>query len=175
MDGGHCHGVTASGKPCSAKALPDDHFCPWHSPQWAGRRKEWSAKGGRNRSTKARAAKAVGTPQTAKDLLDLLFEAIIDVYTGAITPRVATACARVARAIIDVMLVADLEARLTELQNEFAALVEADDRKNAEIVGNSWEMVRPSSGDRPTRCRAVPGTNAHHRAAADRPLARKAG
>jgi hypothetical protein len=97
--------------------LPGDRFCPWHSPAWADRRREWSAQGGTNRSNKRRAKKALpAEPLTAAEIhsyLGLVFRGVIG---GKLEPGVATAAANVARAMIAVRESSELEDRLDALE-----------------------------------------------------------
>jgi hypothetical protein len=64
-----CRGTTRDGKPCAAHPRPGTDLCPWHSPDLAARRAEWSARGGAGRSNKQRAKRALpAEPLTAEEV-----------------------------------------------------------------------------------------------------------
>jgi len=121
MEVARCQGTTAGGKPCAAKALPGDRYCPWHSPAWADRRREWSSQGGTNRSHKQRAKRALpAEPLTTAELhswLGLVFRRVI---TGKTEPAIATAAATVARTMAELVKASDFEARMAELERRLA-------------------------------------------------------
>jgi len=112
-----CRGRTKDGKPCAAKPRPGTDLCPWHTPELADRRREWSRTGGRNSSNKARARKALpAAVMTAEELhawLGIVFKKVI---TGTIEPGVGNAAANLARAITDVGRAAEIAERLDALE-----------------------------------------------------------
>lgn len=112
-----CPSVTRERKPCSATPRPGSAYCAWHDPELSKRRSEWSAKGGANRSNKARAAKALPTELMSTDeiaaWLTIQFRKLI---TGQIEPGIATASATVAKAIAEIQRGAQIEERLAEIE-----------------------------------------------------------
>ena len=117
MDARRCGGTTRDGRPCDAPARPGEPWCPWHSPTLAERRREWSAKGGGNRSNKARARKALPDGAlTAAEVRGLLGLVLKGVIAGEIEPGVGTAAANIARALNDLARTAEFEGRLAEVE-----------------------------------------------------------
>ncbi len=75
MASGGCHGVTTAGGPCGARAL-------------AGRRGEWSARGGTNRSNHARARKQIpGGSLTIDEIHAVTGRVLTDLNAGKMEPR----------------------------------------------------------------------------------------
>ena len=117
MDSRRCQSTTVAGKPCSARPVPGSTFCPWHAPDYAQRRQEWSRKGGEHKSNQARARKALPTGLlTASELQGLLGLVLKGTMAGTTSPPIGMACAALARAIIAVAGVAEFETRLAELE-----------------------------------------------------------
>lgn len=118
-----CQGTTKGGRPCGAKPLPGAALCPWHSPDWAGRRAEWSAKGGANRSNTVRAKKVL--PDHVLDMSEvqgLLCVALKGVLTGKVEAGVGNAAANLARAIATVSEAASFEEQLADLRRQVTEL-----------------------------------------------------
>ncbi len=111
-----CRALAKSGKPCAAAPLPDG-LCRWHSPTWEAKRREWSAKGGAQRSNANRVRKQIpdGLLTTAelRGLMGLVLKGVI---AGKLEPGVATAAANVARAMIEIAKVVEVEERIAELE-----------------------------------------------------------
>jgi hypothetical protein len=117
-----CLSRNVDGSPCSAR-LWKDSYCIWHHPDRIEQRREISAKGGKARSSAARAKKAL-----KHDLRDMagvkasLLSAIAKVEKGEMEPAILTAMATGARALVAVSGVADFEDQLAEMRQEIAAL-----------------------------------------------------
>ena len=110
-----CSARNKAGAPCSAQAWKDD-LCRWHHPELEAQRAEARSKGGAARSTAARARKKVPTAMAPAELggwLSLLFTQVMD---GDVEPRIATACAAIAKTLTDLRQSSELETRLTELE-----------------------------------------------------------
>ncbi len=111
-----CRATNQAGRPCSA-AVWQDGWCRWHAPQLEQERRAWSARGGRGKSNKARAAKAlpdnVLTPQQIEGMLGL---ALRGVLAGRVTPGAANAAAALGRALIEIRKATTLEERIAELE-----------------------------------------------------------
>ena len=112
-----CRGTTKEGNPCGAKPRPGSDLCPWHDPALAARRSAWSAKGGQQRSNRARANKELpAEPMTLAELHSWLGIAFKRVIAGTMDPPIATAAANVARTMADLAKAAEVEARLAEVE-----------------------------------------------------------
>jgi hypothetical protein len=120
-----CQSLAANGKPCAAKVVDGCH-CAWHStaPEWVEKRRQWSAKGGTNRSNAARARKHLpADPMSAAELhcyLGLVFKRVI---TGKTEPAIASAAATVARTMSELAKASDLEARMAEIERKLGSKV----------------------------------------------------
>ena len=111
-----CQAIARSGSRCSSSVLTGSAFCFVHDPAAAEARRDASRKGGFARSNKARAQKQIPEAMSAGDLagwLSALFRAVI---SGRVEPRVGTACATIAKTLLDVRAATELEERLTELE-----------------------------------------------------------
>ncbi len=112
-----CQAITKNGSPCGATPVPGDTLCAWHSPSWEEKRRAWSRKGGEARSNKSRAKKQlpdnVLTLQEVQGLLGLTFKGVI---SGRIEPGVGTAAASIAKAMVAVAGVAEIEEQIAELR-----------------------------------------------------------
>ncbi len=111
-----CLGTNQAGGVCSAAPGPDG-YCQWHSPANAEARAEWRKKGGSNRSNRARAKKQLADAgMTAGEVGGVLSGVLRDVVAGRLEPGVATAAATVARALVEVRKVSDLEQEVADLE-----------------------------------------------------------
>ena len=111
-----CTATTKSGAPCSAQAWRDG-ICQWHHPSLEGDRAGWRAKGGANRSNKARARRDLPTdPRNLADVKRVLGRALVDLESGALDPARGSAMAAVARAMTTVIEKGEIEERLTMLE-----------------------------------------------------------
>jgi hypothetical protein len=111
-----CSAIAKSGNRCTTPVVAGSAFCWMHAPEMAERRREGARKGGKARSSRARAAKLLPEAMTPDELsawLSLLFKQVV---AGKIEPRVGTAAATIARVLIDVREATELETRLTELE-----------------------------------------------------------
>ena len=111
-----CTGRNRDGGPCSGQARADG-WCMWHSPALSAERAAWRARGGANRSNKARAKRRLSDDLLSlRDVQGVLSKLLVEVTEGRAEPGVATAAASVARAIASVAQVGDLEERIRELE-----------------------------------------------------------
>jgi hypothetical protein len=92
-----CQAITQGGQRCRGKARPSG-FCFSHDPALAQARQEGSARGGKNKTTEARAARLV--PDTLRPVLFKVLQAMQDVSTGRMEPRVASALASLASVVV---------------------------------------------------------------------------
>lgn len=122
---GKCQGKTKDGKPCSATPRPGSSWCPWHDPALAGQRSTWSAKGGANRSNKARANKDLpADPLSNAEVHAYMSLAFRRTLTGKMEPGVFTALANGARTLADLSKVVDLEDQLADMRRQIVDLAE---------------------------------------------------
>lgn len=117
-----CNAITKAGTRCTRPALAGKHHCLMHDPESAEMRREAAAKGGRNRSAKARAAATLPDAMTNDELTGWLSVAFKQTLSGRLDPKVGTACATLARALLEAQnaaaqpAVADLEEQIATLR-----------------------------------------------------------
>ncbi len=111
-----CQAIARSGRPCSSPPLAGSSWCWIHDPAAGEARREASRKGGHARSNQARARKRIPDAMGTDELngyLSLLFKGVIG---GRIEPKVGTAAATIARAMLEVRSASEIEDRLAELE-----------------------------------------------------------
>ena len=111
-----CSAIARSGQRCQSAALPDSRYCWVHDPAKVEQRREASRKGGRNRGNRARAQKNLPDAMNANEMAGWLSVAFKQVLTGKLEPKVGTALATIAKALLEVHETTELEARLRELE-----------------------------------------------------------
>jgi hypothetical protein len=109
-----CAGATTAGMACRGRALPDGEFCFAHAPELAARRVEARERGGRNHSRTARARAAM--PADLGGVMQRLHSALDRLDRGELEPRIASAMASLAGAIVRTWELASLEARLARME-----------------------------------------------------------
>ena len=119
---GKCSAITKAGARCTRPALAGGQHCLMHSPDHVEVRREAARRGGRNRSAKARAAKLIPEAMSAEDLAGHLSLLFTTTMAGKIEPKVATACATVARTLLEVRTATELEQRISELEGRAAVV-----------------------------------------------------
>ena len=113
-----CQATNQAGQPCSAQHWQDG-WCRWHHPSLEAERREWSRRGGANRSNKQRAKRQLPDGAlSAAQLNGLLGTTLKGVLVGRVEPNVGNCVASLARAIRDVAGWADLDERLSQLERE---------------------------------------------------------
>ena len=125
-----CSAIARSGSRCRSAVLPGRAHCFLHDPGSAEARREGARKGGKARSTAARAKRQVPEAMTADELagyLSLLFKSVL---TGKTEPKVGTAAATIAKVLHDVKTSIDL-ADLAAQVDELRALVDRGGRGRA--------------------------------------------
>ena len=119
-----CLGQNKYGTPCSA-APAANGWCRWHDPDLADERAEWRRQGGKARSNAARAKKGLpAEPLTADEIRSHLGVVFLDVIGGRTEPGVGTAAASIARALLDVAKVAEVEQQVAQLRRDMTAFAE---------------------------------------------------
>lgn len=114
MDERRCKGVRATGEPCRSTAVDESNHCWAHKPGNEAARKAASARGGANRSTVARAAKAL--PADMRDVAALILRSLQAVEAETMKPGQAGAIAALAGAYVRVVDAGDVEARIAALE-----------------------------------------------------------
>ena len=117
-----CRATNQAGKPCAAEPLPSG-WCRWHDPELEEARREWSRRGGHNKSNAARARKALPAGLTPDELHRLLGAVLKSVIAGRTEPGVGNAAANISRAIVVVKEAGELAERVEALAVMVHALV----------------------------------------------------
>jgi len=111
----NCRAKTKVGKPCKAVAVNGD-FCAFHAdPQRAA---ELGRMGGRKNRRYASPSEAspVRPPQTAREVKDLLAEALAGIHAGRLEPKVVSVMAYVGTALLNAMKTTEMEERIAALE-----------------------------------------------------------
>ncbi len=111
-----CSAIARSGSRCGSPVLPASAYCWVHDPGSAEARREASRRGGKARSNQARAQAALPEAMDAAELggwLAVLFKGVV---AGRIEPRVGSAAAGIAKVMLEVRELVELEARLVALE-----------------------------------------------------------
>lgn len=114
-----CKAINKAGKPCKAQAMSNG-YCYRHNPDIADKIKlEASRKGGLEFKPDklAKSAKAIDST-TYQGLLTALDNNANDLRQGKISPRVSNALVQNILALIEVKKTADLDERLTALEQK---------------------------------------------------------
>ncbi len=110
-----CKSKTQAGEPCRGIAL-EDGYCFSHSPALAKKRFEARAKGGKNSARAARLKRLV--PPRLIPVFDRLEKALVEVHTGELESKQASAMAALARAMVAVLTSGELEERLRNVETK---------------------------------------------------------
>ena len=113
---GICRATRRDGEPCTAVAS-DSGYCFGHDPKLEDKRREARRQGGQNKASSVRVSKLL--PTRLKPVATALEEVLTEVHNGSIDPKVATAMASVATALIRVYSTSELEERLRNLEATF--------------------------------------------------------
>lgn len=120
-----CQGKRADGKPCAAKPRPGSTYCPWHDPELAERRREWSAKGGAQRSNAERAKKELPSePLSNAEAHAYLSLAFRRAMVGKMDAPMLNALAGAAKALAELSKAVDLEDQLADMRQKIVELSE---------------------------------------------------
>ena len=111
-----CSAIAKSGSRCSRPALAKKQHCLMHDGDSAELRREAGRKGGHARSNKSRAEKAMPDAMTPEELSRWLSQVFTAVITGAMEPKIGIAAAGIARTLMVVREMGELEERLTALE-----------------------------------------------------------
>jgi hypothetical protein len=108
-----CPATRRDGQPCRGIANKSG-FCMAHDPALAEKRREAARLGGKGKARIARLGKLV--PPRLVPVYDHLEEALGQVHKGELDPRVATAMAALAGAMVRVLTSGELEERVRRLE-----------------------------------------------------------
>lgn len=110
-----CKGQRANGERCRSTAIGPDGYCFAHSPANSPEAKRAArAKGGANRSTAARATKAL--PASMQDVASLILRSLSAVEAGTMRAGQAQAIAALAGAYVRVHEAGEVTARIDALE-----------------------------------------------------------
>jgi hypothetical protein len=109
-----CAAQRRDGTPCQGRPLAESPYCFGHQPGANAAR----AKGGRQRSNVARAAKAV--PPKLQVVAGVLESALAKTFEGRMKPQVASALAALAGAYVRVVSAGEIEQRVADLERALA-------------------------------------------------------
>lgn len=121
-----CAGERRDGQHCRAPATIG-RYCIGHAPSLEAQRREARRRGGRNKARIARLGKLV--PPRLISVYDHLEEALGQVHKGELDPRVATAMAALAGAMVRVLTSGELEERLRRLEERQPQVPGSDGRR----------------------------------------------
>ena len=143
---GHlCQGVRRDGAACTAPARPSG-YCFAHDPALGSARAAGRARGGQGRGAGARLRRAV--PPNLHAVLDRLIEAMEACHEGELEPRVASAMASLAGAIVRVYEVGELALRVAALEEHEpapdGARMETQDQGPSGVEEGANEDAPPS-------------------------------
>ena len=110
-----CLALRKDGQPCTAIAVRDN-YCFGHAPDLEAKRREARRRGGANTSRVARAKRLL--PARLRPVAELLEKALGEVHDGNLDPRVASAMASLAGALVRVVSSGELEERVRQLEEQ---------------------------------------------------------
>jgi general stress protein YciG len=112
---GRCKAKTKAGSPCAAPAIKGGQFCSLHSdPERAA---QLGRKGGLgNRHTYQNDGNEVTAPQNASDVKNLLADAMAEIRTGKMDPKLGTTLGYLGTSLLRAIETADIEQRLAKLE-----------------------------------------------------------
>ena len=114
-----CSGQTKSGEACKAPAQVGSRWCINHDPGKVADLAEWRRQGGRAKSNRARAAKALpAAAMTPVELQTFLIVVMKGAVAGRVEKGIANAVANLGRTIAALYGPATWEERLAELERD---------------------------------------------------------
>jgi hypothetical protein len=109
----HCRAKTKAGKPCKASPV-EKGLCAFHAdPKRAA---ELGRIGGSKNRLHVSGSEPVRPPETAKEVKNLLAEAMAGVHAGRLEPKIASIMAYVGTALLKAFETTDLEERIEALE-----------------------------------------------------------
>lgn len=120
---GQCEAKTKSGNPCRAAVVVGSPYCAMHAHP--GRAAELGRMGGRkNRHYVETAGTSIPKPKTPEDVTDMLAQAAVDLIAKRLDPKIASVLTSITNALLKAMEGADLQQRITRLEQEMHANIE---------------------------------------------------
>ncbi len=112
-----CQKKKRDGNQCGASARDGQKYCALHAEP--GKAAELGSKGGRRRAVyRPEGLQEFAPPRSAADLRDLLAQSIIEIRAGKLDPKLANSISYLGAGFLRAVEVADLQARLEELERE---------------------------------------------------------
>jgi hypothetical protein len=121
-----CRATKRNGDPCRSTAVLASGFCTAHDEAYRESRSEQSAKGGRHKSNRERAARNL--PDDLRGVGERLLNAMQDLIDGKLDPKKATALASLANAYRGVFETGTLSAKLDAIDERLQAAEKGDGR-----------------------------------------------
>ena len=117
----------ATGKRCKGLALEGTPFCFSHDPRLKERRDAGRIKGGHHRANLMRIHGLM--PPRLAPVFEQLETAMADVRAGKLDPRIGNSMAVIARAMVAVLQVGELEQRVRDIEAKAQSLPDPTDRR----------------------------------------------
>jgi hypothetical protein len=112
-----CSATTKSGRPCRAAAVHGTRFCALHADP--ARAVELGRMGGRkNRHHVDTDEVTIAPPATPEDVKNLLAQAMVDVRTRKLDPRIASTLTYMSTALLKAFESTDMHQRLARLEEK---------------------------------------------------------
>ena len=112
----HCRARTKAGKPCKAVAV-DGGLCAFHAdPQRAAQLGRMGGSKNRRHDPLRSETEPLRPPQTAKEVKDLLAEAMAGIHAGRLEPRMGSVIAYLGTALLKAIETTDHQERIEALE-----------------------------------------------------------
>jgi hypothetical protein len=118
-----CRALTKDGQRCRGNVVDSEGFCFSHSPQLAEQRRKGCSQGGKHKSSIVRLEKLM--PERLAPVYSRLEEVLDQLHRGCLDPKVAHAMAAVARVMVSVLQVGEMEERLRTLEEKSQSIADA--------------------------------------------------
>ena len=115
-----CNATRRDGSPCTSPLVGASGPCFAHDRDRQAEMREARVRGGRGKGRLARVEKLV--PGTLRPVLALLLDALEQTHRGELDPKIATAVAALAGAVVRVYTSATVEQQIADLQEQIATL-----------------------------------------------------
>ena len=112
----HCRARTKAGKPCKAVAV-DGGLCAFHAdPKRAAQLGRMGGSKNRRHDPLRSETEPLRPPQTAKEVKDLLAEAMAGIHAGRLEPRMGSVIAYLGTALLKAIETTDHQERIEALE-----------------------------------------------------------
>jgi general stress protein YciG len=113
---GKCRAATKAGRPCAAPAIRSGIYCALHNDP--DRAAQLGRKGGaNNRKVYEGNEGEIRPPQNACDVKNLLAEAMAEIRTGRMDPKLGTTLGYLGVSLLKAIETSDIEERLEKLEH----------------------------------------------------------